>query len=947
MSDRNHDESARQQSRAGAATAAHGTQAAHQQPAVGKMSLVQAELGNSRGKAGSVAPVAHDPIYAPPTDSLSLGPDNEPRANAGHAGAARPGVWQQLASTVPASGLGGTAHVGSAAPAAQSSFSKIAFQAEVELGPLKLTAIAKRKDGDAAVFSVKGPTMEVGSAPIEHPARIDTKVKASELKVGLSKKGVSLQEAVLSAEGSLTLFEGMKVRVKLGVFEAKIPIDYSLLKLTVEGEASDVHWFDALLGEAASLVRVEVKVSGSIAIDKALLAKIIAELLPLEKAAEKVATITAEVEETRRKLEAAKKAHLAADAKNAIARKAEGTASRAKKVASNAERAAKKAESVAGTAEARAAAQAEGRAARAALATARADVKAAQIASNATAKLMSVEKAAIRQQRRALVALLPRLKSATSAMETAGRGIKGMLAKQIGARIGKALATRAGQTLLKALPVIGWVLVAKDVYDIASWLIHLPWEGGGFFGEDGAGAGDGGTPAANPGPSDAAAPAPADGVDANGGDADRGVDGAGTTGTDPTGRPTPTPTATPTTAAPAPATKSTALAVPPAPAPMTQIPAPTPSGGHDDHATKNKGQGKHGNGGSGSGSGDGSGSGSGSGSTATASEPKQPTTVSATGSSAPTGDTATGKTPDVTPKSADGSHSDGESVDHDAQDSADHDAKDAAAHDAAADGRDVATSASQQTTSAPTLAQAKELKRKAKAKAERKAKAAAEAAERKKAANETADRRLFWGGDKQDGSGSQILDALHWDGTTLTKNVSVLNVYVAAMQQRPKIASNGARVALRRMEIRIGKPMGTQILVEVGYLAEQQQGLRWERRAQDVQSLLFDIPSKQLRVAGISMHAVLFDDGVLQMKNGQVVVARKTFTMAGIGTFQVVDPVNAVEKGDHWAVKVKLKPLNILKRDAIFQVAGGDWHELGSAKVKSDGITVTLKHSKN
>ena len=43
----------------------------------------------------------------------------------------------------------------------------------------------------------------------------------------------------------------------------------------------------------------------------------------------------------------------------------------------------------------------------------------------------------------------------------------------------------------------------------------------------------------------------------------------------------------------------------------------------------------------------------------------------------------------------------------------------------------------------------------------------------------------------------------------------------------------------------------------------------------------------------------------------------------------------------------KLKPLNILKRDAIFQVDGGQWHELGSAEVKRDGITTTLKHQKS
>ncbi len=959
MSDPNDDANGNRTMKVGGATAAQRTQPTFAGPSVGKVTRVEAEMGGRRtgpatapGKAVAPRPAGHVEPMAPPASAtaLALGPANEAArdrtpqapmpsgATAGQLAAAH----QDVSQLAPA---GQSAQPATPA-AAQSSFSKMAFQAEVELGPLKLTAIAKRKDGDAAVFSAKGPTMEVGSAPIDHPARIDTKVKASELKVGLSKKGLSLQETVLSAEGSLTLFEGMKVRVKLGAFEAKIPIDYSLLKLTVEGEASDVHWFDALLGEAASLVRVEVRVSGSIALDKALLTKLIAELAPFAAAALKFQELDAEVAAVTQKIAAAKKARDAARAEQALAKQAEHAAAKRGREAAAAEARAVSAEARAVSAEARAVATEARTAARAANVVARTEAETAHLARTAASKLARSEANIFAKNQRVLKALAPRLKAAATAMKTAERGIKGLLAKKIGARIGKVLATRAGQTLLKALPVIGWVLIAKDLFDIGSWLIHLPWEGGGFFGEDGAGAGDGGTPAANPGPMDAAPPAPAGGVDADGGDADRGVDGAGTTGVDQTGG------ATPTTAAPAPATKSTAPAARPTTPPAIPVPtpaatavpaparqqatAPTPSG-HGDHATQAAEQGKHGNGGSGSGSG----SGVGNGSTATAPEPQQPTTVSATGSSAPTGDTAMGKTPDVTPKSADGSHSDGESVDHDAQDSADHDAKDAADHDIAADGKNVATSASQQPPSVPTPAQAKELKRKAKAKAERKAKAAAEAAERKKAANETADRRLFWGGDQE------ILAALHWDGTTLTKDARVLNACITQMQQHPKVASNGATVALRRMQVTIGKAIGTQIPVEVRYLAEQQRGAQWLPCAQDVQSLLFDIPSKQLRVAGIGMHAVLFDGGVLQVKNGQVVKARETFTMAGIGTFQIEDLNRLPSDDDHYVVKVRLKLLNILDRKATFQVDGGKWHELGSAEVKRDGITTTLKHQKS
>ena len=140
--------------------------------------------------------------------------------------------------------------------------------------------------------------------------------------------------------------------------------------------------------------------------------------------------------------------------------------------------------------------------------------------------------------------------------------------------------------------------------------------------------------------------------------------------------------------------------------------------------------------------------------------------------------------------------------------------------------------------------------------------------------------------------------------------------------------------------------MGTQIPVEVRYLAEQQQGARWVPCAQDMQSLLFDIPSKQLRVAGIGMHSVLFDGGVLQVKNGQVVKARETFTMAGIGTFQVAGDIALRDRGEYWEVTVTLKPLNILDRKATFQVDGGQWVELGSEEVKRHALTVMLKHSK-
>ena len=94
------------------------------------------------------------------------------------------------------------------------------------------------------------------------------------------------------------------------------------------------------------------------------------------------------------------------------------------------------------------------------------------------------------------------------------------------------------------------------------------------------------------------------------------------------------------------------------------------------------------------------------------------------------------------------------------------------------------------------------------------------------------------------------------------------------------------------------------------------------------------------------MHAVLFDGGVLQVKNGSVVKARETFTMAGIGTFEVKD-FKSVSFADHWALTVILRPLSIQNPKAIFHVDGGEWHELGSAFVTSYGITTTLKHQKS
>ncbi|MBP9088850.1 MAG: hypothetical protein KBG15_22190, partial [Kofleriaceae bacterium] len=639
-------------------------------PGVGKLTRVQAEMCTPRAKASSIAPVpmaepsqAEPPSHRQtPTTSLSLGPDNEGSAHAGHASAAQQGVSPQLASS--AQNQSTQTQATQAMLPGQPSPPKLTFEREYEDQKTKLKLRAKfiPRDGITSRGTQKAAG-KVGPVPVEG------KLKEEELKLVLGQKGVRLQESLASAEVGVTVFEGMKISIKLAAFEVTVPLDYSLLKLTIEGAAMDVPWFanTSWVGD----FRVDVVLSWSKAIDQNLLLKIMAELAPLEKAAEKVAAITAEVEETRRKLEAAKKAHLAAEAENKLARKAEGTAARAKKVALNAERAAAKAERVAVTAEARAAAQAEGKAARAAFATAKADVKAAQIASNATTKLMVVEKAAIRQQQRALKALLPRLKSATSAMKTAAGGIKNLLAKQIGARIGKVLATSAGQALLKAIPVVGWLLLANDVYNVVSWLVKLEWAGGYHHGTDGAGAGDahgGGTPSAAPADANSADAgvqrdaADEGGADADGGEVDRGVAGEGTSGvgskgaaktpsSTATGAPTPVTTPAPTAAA------KPALTA--APAPTTQQSTASTTSGVD-RVTQNDGPGRQGNGGSGGGS-----------ATATA-EPQQPTTVPATGSSVPSGDIATIETLDLSSKSADGSRTKGDSADHDGKDVADH-----------------------------------------------------------------------------------------------------------------------------------------------------------------------------------------------------------------------------------------------------------------------------------
>lgn len=929
MNDRKEYDSAGHAPMYGASTAGQDAQVTQRQPGVGKMSRVQAEMGQPRAKAGSVKPAQVPEPSQPeplqgftPTGSLALGPDNE-RRSAADVGAAQHGLAQQVASTAP----------GQATPS-QPAPPTLALEVEYEdkKTNLKLRAKVMRRDG------VTSRATQKAAGNIEgYP--IDAKAKEAELKVVLSQKGAALQETLATAEVGIVAFEGMRVSIKLAAFEGKLPLDYSLLKLTFEGTATDVAWFanTSLAGE----FRVDVALSWSTAIDKKLLAKIVQELAAFEKAGQKVAALTKEVEEATRKLEAAKKARDAARVEQALAKKAESAATKARNLATKTERAAAQAERTAVTAEARAAAQAERAAARAARAAAHAEVEAAQVARRAAAKVVSLEEKALAHNAQMLKALAPKLKSATVEMAEATGKLRGFLSKQIGARVGKVLATKAGQALLKAVPIIGTVMLAKDIYDVASWMIALPWEGGRFFGQDGSGSGDAGV-AANPGSVDApvdAPPAPDGGVDPDGGDADRGVDGAGTTGTDSTG--SPLPTAKPATpAAPAPQAPTAAPQAPtPRPAPMTQIPAPTPSqsNGQGGRATQDAGQAKQGNGGSGGG---------GSGSATPTVEPVQPTKVPATGSSAPSGDTASKQTaPTEITGTPDAGHGNADHNKHDVNDDVDlaqrNDQVADQSGDQSGDQRTgAAAPAPQQTKPTPTAAQTNELKRKAKAKAVRKANAAAEAEKRQRAANELADRRLFWGGDQQ------ILAALHWDGATLTKKIDVLNAYITQMQQHPRTASNGAQVALRRMQVTIGKPMGTQIPVEVKYLAEQQQGAQWVPCAQDVQSLLFDIPSKQLRVAGIGMHAVLFDGGVLQVKNGQVVKARDTFTMAGIGTFQIVGDIAPRDRGEYWEVTVTLKPLNILDRKATFQVDGGQWVELGSEEVKRHALTVTLKHSK-
>jgi hypothetical protein len=936
MNDRKEYDSAGRAPMYGASTAGQDAQVTQRQPGVGKMSRVQAEMGQPRAKAGSVKPAQVPEPSQPeplqgftPTGSLALGPENE-RRTAADVGAAQHGLAQQVASTAP----------GQATPS-QPAPPTLALEVEYEdkKTNLKLRAKVMRRDG------VTSRATQKAAGNIEgYP--IDAKAKEAELKVVLSQKGAALQETLATAEVGIVAFEGMRVSIKLAAFEGKLPLDYSLLKLTFEGTATDVAWFanTSLAGE----FRVDVALSWSTAIDKKLLAKIVQELAAFEKAGQKVAALTKEVEEATRKLEAAKKARDAARVEQALAKKAESAATKARNLATKTERAAAQAERTAVTAEARAAAQAERAAARAARAAAHAEVEAAQVARRAAAKVVSLEEKALAHNAQMLKALAPKLKSATVEMAEATGKLRGFLSKQIGARVGKVLATKAGQALLKAVPIIGTVMLAKDIYDVASWMIALPWEGGRFFGQDGSGSGDAGV-AANPGSVDApvdAPPAPDGGVDPDGGDADRGVDGAGTTGTDSTGSPLPTakpatPAAPAAPAAPAPQAPTAAPQAPtPRPAPMTQIPAPTPSqsNGQGGRATQDAGQAKQGNGGSGSGS-----------ATPTV-EPVQPTKVPATGSSAPSGDTASKQTApnEITGTPGDAGHGNADRGEHDVHDDVDHaPSNDQVVDQSGAQSGDQRTGAAapapQQTKAKPTLAQANELKRKAKAKAARKAKAAAEAEKRQRAANELADRRLFWGGDQQ------ILAALHWDGATLTKKIDVLNAYITQMQQHPQTASNGAQVALRRMQVTIGKPMGTQVPVEVKYLAEQQQGAQWVPCAQDAQSMLFDtlvdIPSKRLSQAG-DLHAELFGGGVLQVKNGNVVAARKTFTIAGAGTFEVVGKIKTTDKGDHWKVTVTLMPLDILNRKIKFHVDGGQWVELGSSVAKDRGLTMTLKHSK-
>jgi hypothetical protein len=190
-----------------------------------------------------------------------------------------------------------------------------------------------------------------------------------------------------------------------------------------------------------------------------------------------------------------------------------------------------------------------------------------------------------------------------------------------------------------------------------------------------------------------------------------------------------------------------------------------------------------------------------------------------------------------------------------------------------------------------------------------------------------------------------VYGAVEWDGTNLHVNPKAIELQLAAMQQQPKVATTGATVALRRMQVTIGKPVGDRIPFQVAYLAEQQSGVQWLPFAQDVQRLFFDIPSQKLGVA-FDMHAVLFDDGVLQVKNGQVVKGRPTFTIAGIGTFATVGEVTAADQGDHWDVTVMLKPITILDPKATFHVASGKVVELGDDFVKRNNLTVVLKHSK-
>lgn len=970
------------------------------------------------GPAGAAGPAGLAGGVAASADAQPVRTGAEPlRAAVVHANGA-PGLARHGASTVgPKTAHASAGPMPAAVAPLPTMHGRLSFEHALGEGAAKLT------------FGVSLQQREAKTAAWEQELNKRVKVKAGDFKVVLSKKGAALANAVagLDAKVGLTKAQAQVIgaeevtfSVKLGAFEAKQPFDFSLLSLSIEGKGKDVHWFDDVLGPWARETQVDVTVKGSLALTKKLLEALQKELQPLVKAAQQAEELAAELAQAE-----VKKAEL--EARLAQATEAEAQQAAAQREARVAAKAARRAEQAALAAEQRAApaARAAARSERVAATTARqaADrrLRDAWLARRGAAEVLAAEEVVLTRQARVVSALAEKSRHVGFALKNVAGGLKTTLAKQIGKALGKAATEKLARGLmqlsrfgLKAVPWVGWALVAKDCVDVVNWLRKLPWEGGRHFGADGEGAGEGGggiVVGQGAGAGAHVRPATAGGVDADGGDVDRGVAGTGTTGVDDTGvaapaagvsaapQVTPTPrdanapatpaSTTPTPATPAPAATTTAAPAAgprePARQPATSAGTSSPHGNDASHATAGKAK----VGGAGSGTGGGSGGGAGGGVSGSASHDDKPGASGAGAGAVPVpavgGPSAPravpGATLDVTPvapaasaqkdatptpKSATpAATADGAPTAKDVTPATPAVAGKAAADVAGADvdgaaGADVdgAGAAGQQashTTKAPTLkpgaaaSDAAQVVDKASAAHQPSAKKPGKSqrpapARRPPTAAAIRDRRLFWG------LHEDVVQVVQWRGGQLRVNQETLRAFRAMLQDGPRLSSTGAHVMLRDLKVTIGRPMGAQIPFEITYVAEARyEGGAWSPKAQDAQSLLFDVPTQRAHEVG-SWHAVLFDDDAregpaLQVKNGTVVRRRREVDVPGVGVFGIVEDPKLKDGGDHYDVTVMLKPLVIEDRTATVPL-NGEMVKLVDPRVKTQGFNVLLKHNK-